>query len=175
LLFSKPKSNVSGYFLFFLFCISSKFTPAVRNSSHQNYHQQILPIATGTQENILCFWFSTTIYPPIIRLKLTKTVPPYSVYMYTYLLQLCSGAVDGRGVGGIQRRGGGGERAEICINALMVLGRNFLGRRDSVWWKLGTDSLWWKPGTACVSFISFLFLFLLKKKKKEPQFVNLAT
>jgi hypothetical protein len=164
---------VAIFYFLFLFCISNKFTPAVGNSSHQNYHQQILPIATDTQEIFLCFWFSTTKYPPIfIQLKPTKTVPPYLVYMYTYLLQFCSGPVDGRGVGGIQRRVGGGERAEICINALMVLGRNFLGRRDSVWWKLGTDSVWWKPGTACVSFISFLFIL---KKKIEPQFVNPAT
>jgi hypothetical protein len=141
---------VAIFYFLFLFCISSKFTPAVGNSSHQNYHQQILPIATDTQENISCFWFSRIKYPPIIRLKLTKTVPPYSVYMYTYLLQFCYGAVDGCGVGGIQRRGAG-ERERRFV----------LGLRDSVWWKLGTDSVWWKPRTACVSFISFLFLFFV--------------
>jgi hypothetical protein len=60
--------------------------------------------------------------------------------MYTYLLQFCSGAVDGvvsaesKGVGvGGERRlgvasaeskgvgGGGGRGEEICVNALMVL------------------------------------------------------
>jgi hypothetical protein len=78
--------------------------------------------------------------------------------MYTCLLQLCSGAVDGCGVSGIRKHGGGGEREEICVNALMVLGRNFLGQRDNV----------------CEFYFLSLFVFFLIEKKIEPQFVNPA-
>jgi hypothetical protein len=47
---------------------------------------------------------------------------------------------------------GAGEREEICVNAQMVLGRNFLGRRDSV---------------REFYFLSLFFLFVFKKEKEN--------